>query len=61
MPVNPNLFEDDGPPDFVNEAGIKWWLDERLTDYARKPNTKGVKLAVQSYRTSTLRTARTEK
>ena len=23
------------PPDFINEDGVKWWIDKELTEYAR--------------------------
>jgi hypothetical protein len=31
-------------PDFVNEKGIKWWLDKSSTDYAQKENIRGTRL-----------------
>lgn len=33
-----------GEPDFVNEKGIKWWLDSSSTKYAQDPDIDGVKL-----------------
>ena len=30
-----------GEPDFVNELGVKWWLDRFLTEYARNPDFAG--------------------
>lgn len=26
-----------GEPDFINDAGIKWWLEKDLTRWAHKP------------------------
>lgn len=32
-------FWEKNDPDFINDKGIKWWLDKDLTKYARnKPN-----------------------
>lgn len=35
---------EDRTPDFVNEIGVKWWLDSLLTEYARKPNANDITL-----------------
>lgn len=35
-------FESD--PDFVNERGVKWWIDKSMTSYARSPDEKGTEL-----------------
>lgn len=37
-------------PDFVNELGVKWWLDRSATSYARKPDLKGTTMDVLVYR-----------
>lgn len=34
----------DNEPDFVNDLGTKWWLDDSLTAYAHTPNAKDVAL-----------------
>ncbi len=31
------MLTDLGEPDYVNAAGIKWWLDKVLTQWAHKP------------------------
>ena len=31
-------------PDFINEEGVKWWLDKHLTDYANREDNKGISL-----------------
>lgn len=30
------MVNTDKNPDFVNELGVKWWLDETTTDYAKQ-------------------------
>jgi len=37
------LFED-REPDFVNEKGVKWWLDKAISDYAQKADQNGIKV-----------------
>jgi len=33
------VFEEDhGESDFINEEGVKWWLDKSGTHYAQKPD-----------------------
>ena len=32
------------PPNFVNEDGVKWWLDKSSTQYARKADIHGTSL-----------------
>jgi hypothetical protein len=52
MPVDGHLFEDvwSKPPDFVNEKGVKWWLDVSSTRYALSVDALGRKLKnVQVY------------
>lgn len=39
-----NPWDDNLKPDFVNEAGVKWWVDPSLTRYAREPNVRDTKL-----------------
>ncbi len=34
----------DKPPDYVNEIGVKWWLDKDTTNYANKKNINNKKL-----------------
>lgn len=34
----------DKTPDYVNEIGVKWWLDKDTTDYANKKNINNKKL-----------------
>lgn len=29
---------------FINELGIKWWLDEQTTKYATRPDSNGISL-----------------
>lgn len=36
-------------PDFVNELGVKWWLDEGTTGYARNPDHTGTVLDAACY------------
>ena len=31
-------------PDFINEEGVKWWLDKHLTDYANREDQRGISL-----------------
>lgn len=31
-------------PDFINELGVKWWLDVDTTEYARKSDSFGTQL-----------------
>lgn len=33
-----------GTPDFINEKGVKWWLNKYSTEYARKPDIHGTRL-----------------
>lgn len=37
------------PPDFVNEKGIKWWIDKDTTEYARNPDNNGICLNVRCF------------
>ena len=30
------MLETDKEPDFINEEGVKWWLDKSLTQYANQ-------------------------
>lgn len=39
----------DTPPDHVNEAGVKWWLDRDLTQHCTTADRKGVSLAAQVF------------
>ena len=34
-------------PDFINEEGVKWWLDKSTTEYAREEDLNGTKLDVK--------------
>jgi hypothetical protein len=34
------MFEQE-KPDFINDQGVKWWMDRVTTEYARKPNAAG--------------------
>lgn len=36
-------------PDFVNEQGVKWWLDKDSTRYASKENSNGISLDYQIF------------
>ncbi len=36
-------------PDFINELGVKWWLDKETTQYARREDRNGIKLRVICY------------
>ena len=36
-------------PDFVNEEGVKWWLDIPTTKYARRETDTGQKLQYSCY------------
>lgn len=36
-------FDDD--PDFVNDLGVKWWLDKSLTEYATREDGNGIGLS----------------
>lgn len=31
-------------PDFINDIGVKWWLDKSSTQYAHKKDVKGISL-----------------
>ncbi len=42
--LDPLPWDANIPPTHINEAGIKWWPDRSLTEYARKPNLKGTTL-----------------
>lgn len=37
-----NIF--DTEPDFINEEGFKWWIDESMTKYAQKEDKDGISL-----------------
>lgn len=39
------MFETDREPDFVNELGVKWWLNNNLTTYASQPDHRGTVLS----------------
>lgn len=41
-----SLFKDvfATPPDFVNEQGVKWWLDQSMTDWAHRKDLQGTSL-----------------
>ena len=32
----------DREPDFINEAGVKWWLHDGVTNYAKTQKLEGV-------------------
>ena len=38
------MFEQSKDPDFINDEGVRWWLDKGLTDYAQKEDQFGTKL-----------------
>jgi hypothetical protein len=40
-------FSFDSPPDFVNEIGVKWWVDHSLTRYCKENNLKMQVFAVE--------------
>ena len=42
------------PHDAVNLDGTKWWIDKDTTAYARKPDSKGIKLDVAAWYVETL-------
>lgn len=31
----------DSEPDFINDEGVKWWLDKSTTDYAQRKDING--------------------
>lgn len=31
-------------PDFINELGVKWWIDKMTTNYAQSPDVWGTRL-----------------
>lgn len=41
-------------PDFVNEKGVKWFLDKDLTRYCEREDTNGVKLDMKVFIVETL-------
>lgn len=50
--VSPNAFEprwERDEPDFINDTGIKWWLDKETTHYAKRENHNGTKLDYQVF------------
>lgn len=38
-----------GDPDFVNEKGVKWWIDDSTTQYLQKEDRNGIKLDMVCY------------
>lgn len=38
-----------GSPDFINERGVKWWLDKSLTRYAERADHNGTKLEAKVF------------
>ena len=34
-----SILETDNEPDFINEEGVKWWVDKGLTEYANSGET----------------------
>lgn len=39
-----NILPLDEPPTFVNDIGVKWWLDTSSTNYAQRPDYYGTTL-----------------
>lgn len=39
----------DTEPDFINEEGVKWWVDKSTTDYAQRKDSKGITLDIICY------------
>ena len=39
----------DEDPIFINEEGVKWWIDESTTKYAQKEDKHGTKLDAVCY------------
>ena len=42
-------FDANSKPDFVNELGVKWWIDKSSTNYARNPDFNDIVLDVVCY------------
>lgn len=40
------MINTDKEPDFINEKGVKWWLDHTITKYAQTEDIHGIKLEV---------------
>lgn len=36
-------------PDYVNERGTQWWVDQDLTRFANEPDEEGIKLSAVGY------------
>jgi len=34
------MIDLDALPSFINEQGVKWWIEKPLTDYARRQGFK---------------------
>ena len=39
----------DREPDFVNDIGVKWWLDDITTKHAKCEDTNGISLNATCY------------
>jgi hypothetical protein len=39
----------EGKPDFINEKGVKWWLDKQLTNYCEREDLNGIKLKMKVF------------
>jgi len=59
MNINLNPWSNNTPPDFVNEDGVKWWLDKSTTWYATKKDITGVSLNATCYFVETVAGTRT--
>lgn len=35
------------PPDLVDTMGTKWWLDKSASDYASRPDRRGITLGAE--------------
>jgi len=46
------------PPDIVDNFGTKWWLDKAASDYASRPDAKGVQLGAEVWLIEELNGAR---
>ena len=43
------MIDFDKKPDFINEIGVKWWLDDSITKYAQREDMHGTTLDAACY------------
>lgn len=43
------IFFDETKPDYINEKGVKWWLDKSTTNFAQRPDHKGITLNITCF------------